>query len=84
MDDRLNLTGHDGASVSGLASDDLYNAPVNKAPLAYAGTSEAAETVPVQPRLNDSLPARRIEFRYWAAALAFGLAIWAAILIWLL
>lgn len=84
MDDKLNLAGHDGASVSGLASDDLYDGPVNKAPFAYPGTSEAAETISVRPRFDDSLPARRIELRYWAAAFALGLAIWAAIFIWLL
>jgi hypothetical protein len=84
MENKTNF-GEEGQPGVNLApGDDLREVPFNEAPRALADTSEPGEANSPLLQAVDGLPARRIELRYWVALLATGLAIWAAIIFWLL
>jgi hypothetical protein len=83
MEKKSNFIGQSQAGVNGLTNGDLRKAPASESPRALTGASEPTEMSSPPLRLLDGLPARRIELRYWVALLVLGLAIWAAILFWL-
>jgi hypothetical protein len=84
MEDKTNFGEQRQTGVNRLTGGDLRETPVNESSRAFAGASESIETSSPPAHTLDGLPARRIELRYWAALLALGLAIWAAIIFWLL
>jgi hypothetical protein len=80
MEDKTNFDEQGQTGVNRLTGGDLRETPVNESSRA----SELIEMSSPPAHTLDGLPARRIELRYWAALLALGLAIWAAIIFWLL
>jgi hypothetical protein len=84
MENKTNFGEEGETGVNHRTGGDLPETPVNESSRALAGASEPMETGSPPAYSLDGLPARRIELRYWAALLALGLAIWAAIIFWLL
>lgn len=84
MEKKSTLGGQNPTGVNGLTTSDLSETPMNESPCAFAGPMDVAEVVTPPLHSIDGLPARRIQLRYWVAMLALGLAIWAAIFIWLI